>query len=83
MNEWISVKNKLPNFNDKRHKYGLRGYYTDSDRVLVCVKQKSGKRMVKEGFVRRWNDGVCFWKVPGTIDEVTHWMPLPDLPKEE
>ena len=40
MNEWISVKNKLPNFNDKRHKYGSRGYYTDSDRVLVCVKQK-------------------------------------------
>lgn len=81
MAEWISVKDRLPNFNDKQHKWGRCGYYTDSERVLVCIKQKSGKRMVKEGFVRKWDDGTHSWKIPGSIDEITHWMHLPEPPK--
>jgi hypothetical protein len=40
--------------------------------------------MVKEGYCEWYNDyPEPRWQIPGTIDEVTHWMPLPEPPKEE
>lgn len=83
MNNWINVNDKLPDVKST-HKLKYRdGFYTMSVRVLCACRQKSGDRMVKEGYCEVWNDRAVVWRIPGTIDEVTHWMPLPELPEEE
>lgn len=78
--EWISVKDRLPEV-VSTHK-GYRNTIKKSIRVLCVCVQKSGKTMVKEGYCEWYND--CpepRWQIPGTIDEVTHWQYLPQPPK--
>ena len=78
--EWISVKDKLPEV-VSIHK-GYRSTVKKSIRVLCVCVQKSGKTMVKEGYCEWYNDyPEPRWKIPGTIDEVTHWQYLPQPPK--
>ena len=80
--EWISVKDKLPEV-VSIHK-GYRSTVKKSIRVLCVCVQKSGKTMVKEGYCEWYNDyQEPRWKIPGTIDEVTHWQYLPQPPKGE
>ena len=80
--EWISVKDKLPEV-VSIHK-GYRGTVKKSIRVLCVCVQKSGKTMVKEGYCEWYNDyQEPRWQIPGTIDEVTHWQYLPYPPKGE
>lgn len=78
--EWISVKDRLPEV-VSTHK-GYRSTIKKSMRVLCVCVQKSGKTMVKEGYCEWHND--CpepRWQIPGTIDKVTHWQYLPQPPK--
>ena len=80
--EWISVDDKLPEV-VSIHK-GYRSTVKKSIRVLCVCVQKSGKTMVKEGYCEWYNDyPEPRWKIPGTIDEVTHWQYLPQPPKGE
>ena len=80
--EWISVADKLPEV-VSIHK-GYRSTVKKSIRVLCVCVQKSGKTMVKEGYCEWYNDyQEPSWKIPGTIDEVTHWQYLPQPPKGE
>ena len=80
--EWISVKDKLPEV-VSIHK-GYRSTVKKSIRVLCVCVQKSGKTMVKEGYCEWYNDyQEPRWQIPGTIDEVTHWQYLPQPPKGE
>ena len=80
--EWISVKDKLPEI-VSTHK-GYRSTIKKSIRVLCVCVQKSGKTMVKEGYCEWYNDyPEPHWQIPGTIDEVTHWQYLPQPPKGE
>ena len=80
--EWISVDDKLPEV-VSIHK-GYRSTVKKSMRVLCVCVQKSGKTMVKEGYCEWYNDyQEPRWKIPGTIDEVTHWQYLPQPPKGE
>ena len=80
--EWISVKDKLPEV-VSIHK-GYRSTVKKSIRVLCVCVQKSGKTMVKEGYCEWYNDyQEPRWQIPGTIDEVTHWQYLPNPPKGE
>ena len=80
--EWISVKDKLPEV-VSIHK-GYRSTVKKSIRVLCVCVQKSEKTMVKEGYCEWYNDyPEPRWKIPGTIDEVTHWQPMPQPPKGE
>ena len=80
--EWVSVEDKLPDV-VSIHK-GYRGTVKKSIRVLCVCVQKSGKTMVKEGYCEWYNDyQEPRWKIPGTIDEVTHWQYLPQPPKGE
>ena len=80
--EWISVKDKLPEV-VSIHK-GYRSTVKKSIRVLCVCVQKSGKTMVKEGYCEWYNDyPEPRWQIPGTIDEVTHWQYLPQPPKGE
>lgn len=78
---WIPVTERLPEI--QYHLKKGRNTYTRSVRVLCVCVQKSGKKMVKEGYCEWFSDypEPC-WKIPGTIDTVTHWMPLPEPPKE-
>ena len=80
--EWVSVKDKLPEI-VSTHK-GYRNTIKKSIRVLCVCVQKSGKTMVKEGYCEWYNDyPEPRWQIPGTIDEVTHWQYLPQPPKGE
>ena len=80
--EWISVKDRLPEMPTIHKRY--RHMYMKSIRVLCVCVQKDGKTMVKEGYCELWDDyPEPIWKIPGTIDSVTHWMPLPQPPKGE
>ena len=79
--EWISVNDRLPCLIDKRISRGNH-YKYNSERVLCVCKQESGKVMVKEGYYEMWNgSSEPIWKIPGSIDNVTHWQPLPEPPK--
>ena len=80
--EWISVDDKLPDVVSIQK--GYRSTVKKSIRVLCVCVQKSGKTMVKEGYCEWYNDyQEPRWKIPGTIDEVTHWQYLPEPPKGE
>ena len=80
--EWISVDDKLPEVVSIQK--GYRSTVKKSIRVLCVCVQKSGKTMVKEGYCEWYNDyPEPRWKIPGTIDEVTHWQYLPRPPKGE
>lgn len=77
--EWISVDDRLPDLEGSARTWGdLR--IQPSVRVLCACKQNSGKVFVKEGYCEMWGSRVV-WKIPGTVDSVTHWMPLPEPPK--
>ena len=77
--EWISVDERLPELTGDVRTWGdLK--IKPSVRVLCTCVQKSGKTFVKEGFYEMWGSRVA-WKIPGSIDSVTHWMPLPEVPK--
>ena len=80
--EWISVDDKLPEVVSIQK--GYRSTVKKSIRVLCVCVQKSGKTMVKEGYCEWYNDyQEPIWKIPGTINEVTHWQYLPQPPKGE
>ena len=76
--EWISVEDRLPDIDP----YG-KGRYggARSVRVLCACKQRSGRTFAKEGYYEPCGNGKVFWRIPGSVDSVTHWMPLPEPPK--
>ena len=78
--EWISVEDRLPEIDP----YG-KGRYggTRSVRVLCVCKQRDGRTFVKEGYYEPCGDGSVCWRIPGSIDSVTHWMPIPTPPIEK
>lgn len=78
--KWIPVSERLPDVAVvKKTRYGS---HTESVRVLCVCKQESGKRMIKEGFCNVYANGYVRWKIPGTVDSVTHWREMPEPPKE-
>lgn len=78
--EWISVDDRLPEIDP----YG-KGRYggTRSVRVLCACKQRDGRTFVKEGYYEPCGDRSVHWRIPGSIDSITHWMPLPAPPTEK
>lgn len=84
--EWISVKDDMPK---ERESIFARFYGTDkwrtgmfrtaSDDVIACVEYEDGSRLVK---VLHTISGE--WHMSGIPGGgiVTHWMPLPEPPKE-
>lgn len=82
MNKWIDVKYDLPKI-EKEETHGDHKI-KKSIRVLCACKQRSGKVLVKEGYYQIWDwSREPYWRIPGNIDSVTHWMPLPEPPKEK
>lgn len=79
--QWIPVTERLPDIT-KTIK-ARRNVYRKSERVLCACLQADGKRLVKEGYMEFFNDyPEPNWIIPGTIHSVTHWMPMPEPPKE-
>ena len=64
--EWISVKDRLP----------------EDGEYVVCIAKRNPFSMFMPMVARIKKNG---WVNPITeqyISEITHWMPLPELPKE-
>ena len=88
MSEWISVKDSLPNV--EKTSRSLR-------RESTCILLVSYGNVFVAHLCENWSDRSLFifeactcncrafdmdideWK----LDQVTHWMPLPDPPKDE
>ena len=68
---WISVKDRMP---DEKILY--------ADRFLICKTHiMHGTRV---GVLARYKfRGEFKWEIPGEGWEITHWMPLPEPPKED
>ena len=77
--QWISVKNRLPNADKTKNVH-------EQVTVIVCrngrVSPMEYERTVVRGkTVYRWRyawDRLC-----DDADSITHWMPLPEPPKQE
>lgn len=68
MPEWISVKDRLP---EKGEDVLVFGYWHEKWQPLMC-------------YLSPHRNGEWFTTVAGQqVYEVTHWMPLPELPKGE
>lgn len=72
--EWISVKDRLPKLPKKTQ---------DITRIDVWIKEKRWPHRVTDAFIdskgkfcKARNDGS--WEL---LENVTHWMPLPEPPK--
>jgi hypothetical protein len=75
VSEWISVKDRLP---EEKENWITR----DWQKVICCCDFGGEPRRVD---VRTYSYGKGhFWHGPQIMDGVvTHWMPLPEPPKEQ
>jgi len=72
--QWISVKDRLPEIGQAVNCYGRAAY-------------ESGSSVIPAWYIHKWNQ----WQScegdgcggGGYLFDVTHWMPLPEPPKEE
>lgn len=84
---WIPVTERLPDEHESlfarfkdTDKWSNGMFMSISDLVIVCAERENGERVVK---IANTVDGV--WKVKDSFYpcNVTHWMPLPEPPKED
>lgn len=85
--KWISVDDAMPAEKNSifaklkgTDKWNSIMWEKTSDEVIVCIEFDDGTRKTT---VAKTHDGI--WKLDTRIlkMKVTHWMPLPELPKEE
>ena len=79
---WIPVSERLPDA-DGNYIVFEPGYIVPAIRVLSFAKD--GRKVDKYDFDREWKN--VWYRYDSewghiTIDDVTHWMPLPQPPKE-
>lgn len=73
-NKWISVKKQLPPNNNEV-------FITDGESCASGWYKKSDERWILDDdlFEASNYDGYCHISI---IEEITHWMGIPELPKE-
>ena len=81
--EWISVKDRLPEQDGEYLIYKVWGTRGWCDKLYFA---KDGRKVDKYDFGRKWKN--VWYKYDSewgyiSIDYVTHWMPLPQPPKGE
>ncbi len=65
--QWISVKDRLPDI---------------YQRVLILIRGRIFISSIEEEYGGEYRDGVIrFWDGDWDWPEVTHWMEIPELPK--
>ena len=75
MNEWISVKDRLPE--------GKISPITGDFEYVLCATTFGDVRAFKYGAPKGWHGEAHFWHGAGMMDKyVTHWMSMPEMPKE-
>ena len=87
MNEWISVHDRMP---EEHESIFFKLWGTDkwrdgmfrrrSDVVIACVEFEDGSKIVTPAHT---NDGVWRFDCVMKRHRITHWTPLPKLPKVE
>jgi hypothetical protein len=77
MSEWISVKDRLPNPNEKVIVYNAENDGTFFARRLVS-RFEWWDSVTKEYINWRW---LPYGYTNIMLDAVTHWMPLPEPPE--
>jgi hypothetical protein len=82
--QWISVKDRLPDEHDSlfanRPHLSKQMWAKESDSVIVYVRFPDGTGRVTEG---RLQDGKWWTRIPLSLEPtVTHWMPMPEAPKD-
>ena len=81
--KWIPVTERLPDKDGKYLTY-YHNHFVDITRVLDFAKD--ARKVNKYDFLRSWKK--VWYEYDSeygyfTIDDVTHWMPLPEAPKGE
>lgn len=84
--KWIPVTERLPKERDSifARYYGTKEWLPTmfqkvSNDVIACIKYENGETVVN---TMRTTDGE--WRIRSIYKgEVTHWMPLPEPPKED
>lgn len=69
--KWISVKDKLPEL--------------ESSILCICLLNDGDDYLgIFRGFhqIASWNYGSFYSRCENITKEVTHWIPIPDLPKD-
>jgi len=82
MSEWISVEEKLPEMLERKHMGSLRV----SDPVLAFGSRYGvGGGDPSRHVATCWSNGEWYDADDTNYksENVTHWQPLPDLPKEK
>lgn len=74
MSEWISVKDRLPNDEDLKKS-------EEYDFLCRVIIPQDGGDAIPETRICHFGLFERKWDTTGII--VTHWMPLPDPPKED
>jgi O-succinylbenzoate synthase len=81
MNEWISVKDRLPS----HHQLVIaRNEHLRECECIFVDNEEMNKVLIKVGIVGEMKKGGDFChpaKDGRTMNNVTHWMPLPEPPK--
>ena len=85
---WVSVKDRIPEETESMftrfhatEKWDRAMWKNESETVLVCVLFPDGGKKVTVG---RTHDGEWSTSISKVLPhEVTHWMPLPEPPKED
>lgn len=72
--QWISVKDRLPEV--------YRDEYGELIPFLVCIKDERYPLVLDQRYPFRAVYNGIFWYYGWAEVNVTHWMPLPDPPKE-
>lgn len=79
MSKWISVKDKLPKYEEN-----VLFYVPSASATIIRVGY-----VITEGFRGEVSDNIeAFWFVDGSEntayarEDVTHWMPLPERPED-
>ena len=82
MSEWISVKERLPALNQ----VVLVALINWEEPIIACFEEHKLKHANVESFFTwkspmLWNIEPMLWNIDWKT--VTHWMPLPEMPKED
>ena len=96
MSEWISVKDKLPEKHECWHRYNItvmRSHYPTSsydlcdepyeEKIVTTAAYDSNQKIWHLDWDEQLNALIDIDDAPLNGDFVTHWMPLPEPPKED